>query len=361
MAERHPDSSPREQTDESLRAEREKSDLASVEKQLQLEAQADKVVQVARQRADEVTRAARDDADRVQPSGATGAANERGRDRADSILAGERAKADALIESERAQRRKYIEVFLANEREATDTNLMDEREDADTIVALRDDFLATVSHDLRALLGGLSLSAQLLITKAPEGPAGDFARKYGGTSQRLVLRMSRLVNDLLDVVSIEAGKVALLMEENDISDVLRDTLEAFEPLAEAKGVALSASGEPRPCVERFDAGRILQVLANLVSNAIKFTPPGGRVSIQSEREDNELRFSVSDTGIGIPPDALHGVFEKFRQVAEDRRGLGLGLYISKGIVEAHGGHMSAESQLGSGSTFGFTIPVYPSA
>jgi signal transduction histidine kinase len=192
--------------------------------------------------------------------------------------------------------------------------------------------------------------------KAPTGAAGDLTRKCTTTSQRLVARMSRLVNDLLDVTSIEAGKVALLIEESDVADILRDTLEAFEPLAAAKGVSLSAeAGLPR-CVGHFDSGRILEVLANLVSNALKFTPSGGRVSIRVAREGNELLFAVNDTGVGIPEDALERVFEKFKQVAKDRRGLGLGLYISKGLVEAHGGRMWGESQLGAGSTFHFAIP-----
>jgi signal transduction histidine kinase len=168
--------------------------------------------------------------------------------------------------------------------------------------------------------------------------------------------MSRLVNDLLDVASIEAGKVALLIEESDVADVLRDTLEAFEPLAAAKGVSLSAEAELPTCVGRFDSGRVLEVLANLVSNALKFTTSGGRVSIRVAREGSDLHFAVADTGTGIPEDALLGVFEKFKQVAKDRRGLGLGLYISKGIVEAHGGRMWGESQLGAGSTFHFAIP-----
>jgi signal transduction histidine kinase len=357
----HPDAEPtrpprREQTDESLRNEREKSDKATGEKRRELEAEADAVVQVARERADEVLQAARDDADREQPSSRADPASEQQRGRADVILARERAKADAVLERERAQRRVCFQVFLANERDATDANLLDERADADTTVATRDDFLATVSHDLRSLLGGLSLSAQLLLEKAPTGASGDLTRKCASTSQRLVARMSRLVNDLLDVASIDAGKVALLMEESDVADVLRDTLEAFEPLAAAKGVSISAEAGMPPCVGRFDSGRILEVLANLVSNALKFTTSGGRVSIRVAREGNELRFAVNDTGIGIPEDALQGVFEKFKQVAKDRRGLGLGLYISKGIVEAHGGRMWGESQLGVGSTFHFAIP-----
>jgi signal transduction histidine kinase len=346
----------REQTDESLRIEREKSDTASDEKQRELEARADAVVQVARERADEVLQAARDDADREQPSARADPVSERERGEADIILESERAKADAVLERERAQRRECFNVFLANEREATDANLMDERADADTVVATRDDFLATVSHDLRSLLSGISLSAQLLLEKAPAGAPGDLTRKCASTSQRLVGRMSRLVNDLLDVTSIEAGRVALLIEDSDVADVLRDTLEAFEPIAAAKGVSLSAEAKLPPCVGRFDSGRILEVLANLVSNALKFTASGGRISIRVAREGNDLRFAVQDTGIGIPEDALQGVFEKFKQVAKDRRGLGLGLYISKGIVEAHGGRMWGESRPGAGSTFHFTIP-----
>jgi signal transduction histidine kinase len=365
MAGENPDASRplrREQTDESLRVEREKSDVTSAEKQLEIEARADKVVRVARERADEVLQTARDEADREQRSSAEpDSMFEPERSRADAIVAGERAQADAVLENERLQRRKAFEVFLSNEREATDSSLMDERTEADTIVATRDDFLATVSHDLRSLLGGLSLNAELMLQSAPAGADGDMTRKRAEMSQRLVLRMSRLVDDLLDVVSLEAGKVALLIEENDVADVLRDTLDAFEPLAAAKGVALSARAESLPCVGRFDAGRVLQVLANLVSNAIKFTPSGGRVSIQSSGDGNELHFAVSDTGIGIPGGALPSLFEKFRQAAKDRRGLGLGLYIAKGIVEAHGGRMSAESQTDAGSTFRFAIPRFASA
>jgi signal transduction histidine kinase len=315
------------------------------------------VVQVARERADDVVQAARDEADRERaPSAATGVVTERERGQADVVLAGERAEADAVLKGERALLRKNFEIFLASEREATNANLLDERVDADTTANVRDDFLAAVSHDLRSLLGGLLFSAQLLLRNAPEGAPGDMTRKYAGTSQRLVSRMTRLVNDLLDLVSVEAGRVALLMEENDVAAVLRETLEAFEPLAAAKGVTLDIDAGTPPCAGRFDGGRILQVLANLVSNAIKFTPSGGRVSIRGAREADELHFAVRDTGVGIPEDALQGVFEKFKQVARDRRGLGLGLYISKGIVEAHGGRIGVESLLGAGSTFHFAIP-----
>jgi signal transduction histidine kinase len=349
----------REQTDESLRIEREKSDAAAARSQHKLDHKADAGVQVAREHEDEVVMLARNELERDRPSS-------RGTDElssdevlADDQLAIERARADALLKHERAKQRRFFELFLANEREATDAHLMDERADADRIVASRDDFLATVSHDLRSLLGGLSLSAQVLLENAPPGPPGDLTRKCANTSKRLVSRMSRLVNDLLDMTSLEAGRIALLMVDNDVADILRDTLEAFEPIAADQGVTLTGTIELAPSDGRFDAGRILQVLANLVSNAVKFTPRGGKVEIRVVRDETELSFAVRDTGVGIPEEAISGVFEKFKQVSKDRRGLGLGLHIARGLVEAHGGRMWLESEVGVGSTFHFAIPNAP--
>lgn len=349
----------RDQTDESLRVERDKADARVTEKRDAVEEEADEVVRIARRRADEVVQAARDDADRERGAQAadTEASAERERTRADVVLEQERSSADAVLQDERAERKRYLADFLAVEREATDKDLIGERAHADTVIAARDEFLATVSHDLRSLLGGLSLNAEVLLDLAPAGADGDILRRHAAMSQRMVSRMNRLINDLLDVTSIEEGKLALLPEQVEISELLRDTLEAFHPIAAAKRITLGADAEGLPLQARLDGGRILQVLANLVSNAIKFTPAEGRISIRIRAERNELQFSVSDTGIGIPEDALQAVFDRFRQVSKDRRGLGLGLHISKFIVEAHGGRVWAESKLGAGSTFHFTLPV----
>jgi signal transduction histidine kinase len=347
----------REQTDESLRTEREKADIAAETKHQSLEDEADEVVRIARERADEVVRTARDSVDRERPESAgADAAFERERNREDVILARERSTADAVLDVERSRRKRYLAAFLAVEREATDQDLMDERADADTVIATRDEFLATVSHDLRSLLGGLALNAQLMVEQASDSPLGAMMLKQASSSQRLLARMNRLVNDLLDMVSIDAGQLGLVKEQGDVRSILQDTLEAFEPIARAKGVALSADVEEQPLLARLDSDRIVQVLANLVSNAIKFTPADGLVSIRIHSEEGDVRFSVSDTGIGIAEDDLAKVFERFRQVSKDRRGLGLGLYISKGVVEAHGGKMWAESRPGSGSTFHFAVP-----
>jgi signal transduction histidine kinase len=355
-------STQRDQTDESLRTERERADASVAENSEVMESEedeADEMVRVARQRADQIVQAAREAADRERSpqSSANAASTERERTQADVLLESERSAADAVLEHERAKRKRYLADFLAVEREATDQDLLDERVHSDTAIAGRDELLANVSHDLRSLLGGLSLNTEMLIAQAPEGAAGEPIRKYGATSQRMVARMNRLINDLLDLTSIEAGQLALVPERLDVAKLLRDTIEAFGPIAAARRITLTADSSALPLQARLDGGRILQVLANLVGNAIKFTPPEGRVSIRLHTEGSELRFAVSDTGIGIPKDALQGVFERFRQVSKDRRGLGLGLHISSCIAAAHGGRMWVESELGVGSTFHLALPA----
>jgi signal transduction histidine kinase len=353
---------PRDQTDDSLRVERERADAGVAEKRATVEEEADEVVRTARRLADVVVQAARKEADLEHPPSAIeGAHAHRERARADALLEDKRSDEDAALEGQRAERSRYLADFLAVEREATDADLIRERDHSDSLVSTRDEFLATVSHDMRNMLSGLGLNAGLLLKHSPEGPDGDKIRRHAAASQRLVARMNRLVNDLLDVVSIDAGKLSLLPESVGLGKILRETLEAFEPLALAKGITLEGVAATAPLEAQLDGGRVLQVLANLVSNAIKFTSAGGRISIRVVAEKNDIQFSVSDTGIGIPEEALSAVFERFRQLSKDRRGLGLGLHISKRIVEAHGGQMWAESKVGLGSTFHFRLPAVPAA
>ncbi len=247
--------------------------------------------------------------------------------------------------------------FFEIEREATDQDLLGERRLADKLIAARDDFLANASHDLRSILGGLAVHSDLLFRCAPEGVGGENIRKCVSANRRLVAQMNRLVNDLIDVAAIHVGQLAVVPEQVEVAKLLRETVEAFGQVAAAKGVTLDTELPEVPLHAKLDEGRILQVLANLVSNAIKFTPANGKVSIRLWPSANEIHFSISDTGIGISKDELPGVFKRFRQVRKDRRGLGIGLHIAKGIVEAHGGRMWAESELAAGSTFHFALPV----
>jgi signal transduction histidine kinase len=172
--------------------------------------------------------------------------------------------------------------------------------------------------------------------------------------------MNRLINDLLDVVSIDAGRLAVVAEHVEVARIMQATVEAFESIAAAAGISLDVARPELPLHVRVDDGRIAQVLANLVSNAIKFTAPDGKVSVRVEHSGNEVVFTVTDTGIGIPRGELETVFGRLRQVRTDRRGLGLGLYISKSLIEAHGGRMWVESEVGRGSSFHFALPADPS-
>jgi signal transduction histidine kinase len=349
----------RHQTDESLRLERDKVDLDLAKELEAVEQEADQVVRSARQLADDVVQTARDVVDREHPaqSIAAEAAIELARTRADVALEDKRTSADAALHHEREERKRYLSDFLAVEREATDKDLVGERAHADAVIATRDEFLATVSHDLRSLLCGLSLNAELLVKHAPQGADGEKIRRHATTSHKMVTQMNRLVNDLLDIASIESGKLALLPEQVEVGKIVSDTVAAFEPIAAAKHITLDADLNSLPLHAGLDGGRILQVLANLVSNAIKFTPAGGRISIRTRARNGQVEFAVTDTGIGIPEGSLQEIFERFRQISKDRRGLGLGLHISKSIVEAHGGRMWAESTLTAGSTFHFTLPA----
>jgi signal transduction histidine kinase len=143
----------------------------------------------------------------------------------------------------------------------------------------------------------------------------------------------------------------------DAKELVRESLEAFQPAAAAKRISLEAEALDGGLRATFDHERMLQVLANLLSNALKFTGEGGTVVVRVASAGSELRVAVQDTGVGIAPDQLEPIFERFWQVTRaDRRGLGLGLFISRSIVEAHGGRIWAESAVGAGSTFAFTLP-----
>jgi signal transduction histidine kinase len=171
--------------------------------------------------------------------------------------------------------------------------------------------------------------------------------------------MNRLIGDLVDVASIEAGALAVTREVGDPTTVVTEAVDTFQVQAATAGVSLAAQIVPPVPPAAFDAARILQVLTNLLSNAIKFTPPPGKIVVHVERVGDEIRFAVSDNGVGIAADKLEAVFVRFLQVAaNDRRGVGLGLYISKAIVQGHGGRIWAESQIGQGSTFCFTLPIH---
>jgi signal transduction histidine kinase len=350
----------RMQTDESLRAEREKVDDAIGVTFAALEQLADAVLEKARGRADALLATTRTKENRKNAAASARSAGmlARSRAREDSQLRQQREQADEVVRAERADPLSHSN-HLSTLRLDTDADLLDERSRADDAVATRDDFLGIVSHDLRNILGSVMGFATLIErTNLQKNDAPERVRLNAQRIQRSVTRMSRLVGDLVDVASIEADTLAVQNELGDPAGLALEAVDTLQTLATAVEITLTAEViQPIPVVA-FDPARVFQVLANLLSNAIKYTPPSGHVVLRVEQVDGDLRFAVRDTGVGIAADKLEEVFERFHQLAaHDRRGVGLGLYISKCIVQGHHGRIWAESKLGEGSTFYFTLPI----
>jgi signal transduction histidine kinase len=352
----------RDQTDESLRTEREKTDEALAEQQRAVQDDADLIVHRARENADAVLTAAREKADkRLEPMASYVAR------RSDATLAEERvledrdvreqrASADENLRREREEAARALRRLLPLERDKTDRYLLTERARSDDAVSNRDDFLGIVSHDLRDLLGGIVMSGALLAQSAADNPHGKQTIAAIERIRRYAARMNRLIGDLVDVASIDAGKLAVTPVRGDANELVAEAVKTFEAAASARSISLNADVSEGPLRGEFDHDRVMQVLANLITNAMKFTPHGGAIRVRAEGGDH-LRFAVSDTGSGIPGNLLEAIFERFWQVGKnDRRGLGLGLYISRCIVEAHGGRIWAESKVSEGSSLCFTLP-----
>ena len=349
--------SERDSTDRSLSEERDKTDSEIATQRDAIEDRASMVLQRARHRADGVLRSARDAADHPGRPGGPRVSVAEERLRGDRILQTERATEDDVVQAEREARRRALAGLLGVEREQTDLHLLTERGSADRAITTRDTFLAMVSHDLRTMLSGIAMTAALIAREiAGDAPKTKIAAQ-AESIQRFCSRMNRLIGDLVDVAIIDSGRPLVSPEERDLIRLVRESEEAFQPIAAAHEILFTSEIIGRIPRARFDYDRILQVLANLVGNAIKFTGPNGRVSLRIEPEPGAIRFSVIDNGSGVPEDKLESIFERFSQAGRlDRRGLGLGLYISRCIVEGHGGRIRAESSPGAGTTVSFTLP-----
>ena len=222
----------------------------------------------------------------------------------------------------------------------------------------RDELVAIVSHELRNPLTAMGNSIELIRRAVSlEQMQGTIGRSL----ERLVVathRMNRLTSDLLDVTKIESGHLALKTESLEINSLVREVLEIFRPLAKERQIHIEARLGPDCQEASGDRDRIIQVLSNLIHNAVKFTKVGGNITIQTRQVDGELEFQVRDTGSGIAEDQLAHVFERFWQAKSTaHQGTGLGLSIAKGIIEAHGGKIWTESKVGVGSSFAFRLPL----
>jgi signal transduction histidine kinase len=223
---------------------------------------------------------------------------------------------------------------------------------------LKSDFLATMSHELRTPLNSiLGFSEVLLSSDQLSEKQQRWVRNVQSSGERLL----NLINDILDLAKIEAGKMQVRLAEFSIYDVCEGLLAMFRPLAEKKNIELRGQLEPGIPELRQDVGKLQQILSNLLSNAIKFTPEGGRVLLQVEGDPQSVLIKVADTGVGIAAEEQDLVFEKFRQggnpLTREHAGTGLGLSIVRELAKLLGGEVSLHSELGRGSTFTIRLPL----
>ena len=218
----------------------------------------------------------------------------------------------------------------------------------------RGEVLGIVAHDLRNPLNLIKMSTEMMLETGMSAAAREQMLKR---CIRATEQMNRLIEDLLDATHIETAGLRLDPAPIDLKELMAQVNDAYRPLAQERRVAWEVSGPEAPLSVRVDASRVLQAVGNLVGNALKFTPPGGRVAVRASATTREVVIEVSDTGRGISPEAIDCVFEPFWQVTTDRRGVGLGLTIASGIAKAHQGRIDIKSALGKGSTFRFILPL----
>ncbi|MEO5667454.1 MAG: ATP-binding protein [Bdellovibrionota bacterium] len=387
----------REKTDLSLEGERSKVDESLIEEKKAIENFAASKLEIDRNRADKAVDSSREKSDKDQirerelrDLGQTGLKSAQWeeiaaeRHQTDQRLQAERARADeaqqkvrtesdAAAAKERERLNLLAETFLSLERRTTDADLLEERNQADRERFLADEsfkdesgshsltrnFMAIVSHDLKNPLNSISMAADLLLMDATS-PKMDpqKAIQYATSIKRNAAVMDRLITDLLDIERIAAGKVEMKKSKQDVVNLLEECLEIFDLAASKRSITLSIDSSTfDPLLANIDGERIGQVLSNLVGNALKFTPEGGSITLEAHRNGSQIEVCVSDTGKGILVAEQSRIFEKFSQLGTlSRQGLGLGLHISKWIIEAHEGKIWVKSEPGKGSTFTFSLP-----
>lgn len=220
---------------------------------------------------------------------------------------------------------------------------------AERTARARDEVLAVVSHDLRNPLNTIQLACAML-------EQGVGLEKNVGRVRRAVIQMQGLIDDLLDAASIRAARLRIVAAPLDARSLVRDLTDSFAAEAAERGIELQLDAATSVTIQA-DERRLSQALSNLLHNALKFTPKGGRIELRLEVEPESVRFTVTDTGRGIAPEDLDKVFDREWQSDETAHlGSGMGLYIAKGVVAAHGGEIYVQSTQGRGSTFWFSLP-----
>jgi signal transduction histidine kinase len=254
---------------------------------------------------------------------------------------------DVWLECRACPREGGLDIFL---RDVTARRRMDEEHPA---TRRRDEVLGIVAHDLRNHLNAIRASSKVALVMGDRSP-----RRPIETIERVSSRMERLIRDLLDVSAIECGTLAVDPASVRPIDVLAEAIDAHAAVSAELGIALNVDCRADCPPVSADFQRLLQVLGNLLGNAIKFTAPGGQIVVGAARDVDRVRFWVSDNGKGIPVEQVPHVFDKFSaRRATPRHGIGLGLAICKAIVDAHGGRIWIDSGVGKGTTVHFTMPL----
>jgi signal transduction histidine kinase len=224
-------------------------------------------------------------------------------------------------------------------------------------VAARDELLGVVAHDLRNPLAAIMMKAAL-IRESREVAKSERMRAHAVSIENVAMRMDYLIKTMLDAASIETGHFSIEPAACEAAGVIREVADMFEGLSQSKHVRLDWSVTPNELVVRADRDRLIEVLTNLVGNALKFTAPGGVVRLAVDQRGDQARFAVVDTGPGIPSAEHERIFDRFwRWGTDGHKGTGLGLFIAKQVIEAHGGRIWVESESGHGATFHFTLAV----
>jgi len=288
----------------------------------------------------------------------------------DAHVQGDRHRSDVIIDTER-KKQELHRAQLEVHRQDTNDQLSSERHDSDEAVialghtkdalALSEgqqgrygDVLGIVAHDLRSPLMVIASGAAAIASD----PLDPSTQKVAQLMTQAAARMERLVADLLDAMRIQSGTLRIMKQPQGLDALLSEVLKTYEPLFASRQLTFTHDIPTAAVVVSFDYDRIVQVLSNLLGNAMKFTPLGGMVTLHVQQHAHHVEFNLSNSGPGIPPSDLPHIFERFWQIDNHaRRGLGLGLYICKTIVEGHGGTIAAESELGKGTTIRFTLPM----
>jgi signal transduction histidine kinase len=363
-------------TDRSLTHERGQTDESLFVLRKKAEQEADATVDTGRKQADKTKAQLRSDSDSKSVAD-EGTVNER--NAADKAVRSERCKVDAAIKNERVQKDKVLTAFFQRERLDTDTSLSHERSQTDLAVSnstkllsdevgfhkrtraeltTRDELLAIVSHDLRNPIGSVLSCADMLLEDADQAGMSTDLKNWIQLIKRNAETSLRLIRDILDMECIAEGKLTLEVAPQGVLKVLREAIEPFVQVASANRILLRVAPGVKDTVALFDKDRIAQVLSNLIGNALKFTPDGGSITLCVKEEGEEAFIMLEDSGIGVPDEQKERIFARHVQIGnKDRRGLGLGLYISKMLIESHHGRLWVTDAPVKGSIFHFSLPL----